>query len=61
MIKKRTIYSAEFKTKVVLEALRDDLTLAQCASKHNVTTKNIQNWSDFSGECVCGDGAGKSG
>ncbi|MFZ9035017.1 MAG: transposase [Francisellaceae bacterium] len=41
MSKKRTTYSAEFKTKVVLEALRDDLTLAQCASKHNVTTKNI--------------------
>ena len=44
MSTKRTIYSAEFKTKVVLEVLQNEHTLAELACKHNITTKNIQNW-----------------
>jgi putative transposase len=44
MSRKRTIYSAEFKTKLVLEVLREDKTLAEIASKNNITPKNLQNW-----------------
>ena len=44
MSTKRTIYSAEFKTKIVIEVLRNEKTLAEIASENNVTPKNIQNW-----------------
>ena len=44
MSKKRTIYSAEFKTKLVLEVLREDKTLVEIASKNNITPKNLHNW-----------------
>lgn len=44
MSTKRTTYSAEFKAKVVLELLSNELTLAELASKHNITAANIQNW-----------------
>ena len=44
MSTKRTTYSAEFKTKVVLEVLKNDKTLAEIALENNVTPKNIQNW-----------------
>jgi len=44
MSTKRTIYSSEFKVKVVFELLANELTLAELASKHNITAKNIQNW-----------------
>ena len=44
MSAKRTIYSAEFKTKIVIEVLRNEKTLAEIASENNVTPKNIQNW-----------------
>ena len=44
MSRKRTVYSAEFKTKVVLELLREDKTLTQIASENNITPKNLQNW-----------------
>ena len=44
MSTKRASYSSEFKVKVVLELLANELTLAELASKHNITTKNIQNW-----------------
>jgi len=37
-------YSAEFKTKVVLELLAGDQTISQISSKHNVTVKSIQTW-----------------
>ena len=36
--------AAEFKAKVVLELLSNELTLAELASKHNITAANIQNW-----------------
>jgi len=41
MSRKRTTYSAEFKTKLVLEVLREDNTLVEIASKNNITPKNI--------------------
>jgi putative transposase len=44
MSRKRTTYSAEFKTKLVLEVLREDKTLAEIASENNITPKNLQNW-----------------
>ncbi|MBL6081807.1 transposase [Belnapia sp. T18] len=36
MTGKRTRYSAEFKTKVALEALRGEPTTAQLAAKHGI-------------------------
>jgi transposase len=41
---KRKNYSDAFKTKVVLEALRGELTLAELASKHGVHQTQITNW-----------------
>ena len=41
---KRKVYSAEFKTKVVLECLRDTQTVSEISAKYNVTPKNIHNW-----------------
>lgn len=43
MSRKRTIYSTEFKTKVVLEVLKGDKTINEIASANNITPKNIQN------------------
>ena len=44
MSKKRKQYSAEYKTKVVLELLRGDLTVAQVASKYDITAKSLGDW-----------------
>jgi putative transposase len=44
MSRKRTTYSAEFKTKLVLELLQNEKTLTEIATAHNVTPKNLQNW-----------------
>jgi putative transposase len=44
MSKKRKQYSAEYKTKVVLELLQGDLTVAQVASKYDITAKSIGDW-----------------
>ena len=44
MSRTRTVYSAEFKTRLVLELLKEDKTLTQIASENNITPKNIQNW-----------------
>ena len=44
MSKKRTNYSSAFKTKLVLELLQNESTLAEIASKHNVLPQNLQNW-----------------
>ena len=42
--RKRKVYSAEFKTKLVLEVLKNDRTINEIASSNNVTPQNIQNW-----------------
>ena len=42
--KKGQAYTAEQKTKIVLEVLREERTINQIASGHNVTVKSIQNW-----------------
>lgn len=44
MSRKRTTYNATFKTKLVLEVLREESTLVEIASKNNITPKNLQNW-----------------
>ena len=44
MSKKRAIYSAEFKSKLVLEVLKNEKTLAAIVSANNITPKNLQNW-----------------
>jgi transposase-like protein len=36
MSKKRTNYSSAFKTKLVLELLQNEQTLAEISSKHNI-------------------------
>jgi putative transposase len=37
-------YSAEQKTKIVLEILKEEQTLSQLSSKYSVTVKTLQNW-----------------
>lgn len=37
-------FSAEAKTKIVLELLKEELTVAQLSAKYEVTGKTIQNW-----------------
>lgn len=37
-------FSAETKTKIILEMLQEESTISQLASKYNVTGKTIQNW-----------------
>ena len=44
MSRKRTTYSIELKTKLVLELLQGDKTLNETASANNITPKNLQNW-----------------
>ena len=44
MSKKQKIYTADFKTKIVLELLSGDQTISQIASKHSLISKSIQNW-----------------
>jgi len=44
MSNKKRVYSAEFKTKVVLEALREEKTIAELSTRYNITPKNIHNW-----------------
>jgi len=43
---KRTVnkYSSDFKTKVVLEVLREEHTVNELASKYQVNPRNIQMW-----------------
>jgi transposase len=44
MIGTRTRYSAEFKAKVAMEALRGELTTSQLATKHGVHQTMIGEW-----------------
>jgi transposase len=44
MTGKRKRYSAEFKAKVALEAIRGDLTIAQLVAKHGVHQTLINAW-----------------
>lgn len=44
MSKKRKSYSAEFKTKVVLELLEGEKTVNEVASKYEILPKSLQDW-----------------
>ncbi len=44
MSRKRSNYCALFKSKSVLEVLKNEKTLAEIASANNITPKNLQNW-----------------
>ena len=44
MTSKRRRYSADFKAKVALEALRGDLTTAQLATKHGIHPTMVGGW-----------------
>jgi transposase len=44
MMGKRKRYSAEFKAKIALEALRGELTVSQLATKHGVHQTMIGDW-----------------
>ena len=44
MTGKRTRYSADFKAKVALEALRGELTTAQLAAKHGIHQTMAGDW-----------------
>ena len=44
MSKKRTNQTSAFNTKLVLELLQNESTLAQIASKHNILPQNLVNW-----------------
>jgi len=44
MSKKRKVYSAEFKSKLVLEVLEGELTLNEIASKYEILPNNLKNW-----------------
>ncbi len=44
MSRKRTTYTAEFKTRLVLEVLKEENTLVEIASANKITPKNLQNW-----------------
>lgn len=44
MKKQIRTFSAEVKTKIVLEALQEELTIGQLSTKYEVSGKTIQNW-----------------
>ena len=44
MTSKRKRYSADFKAKVALEALRGDLTTVQLATKHSIHHTMVGEW-----------------
>ena len=50
----RKRYSAEFKSKVALEAIRGDLTLAELAAKHGIHHTMIASWNR---QAITGDRA----
>ena len=44
MSRKRRVYSAACKSKLVLEVLKNEKPLSAIASANNITPKNLQNW-----------------
>lgn len=44
MSKKRRVFNADFKAKVVLELLSGEYTTAQIASKYEITAQSLQSW-----------------
>ncbi len=44
MSRKRTTYSTELKTKLVLELLKEEKTLVEIAKENGITANNLKNW-----------------
>ena len=44
MSRKKTTYSTELKTKLVLEILKGEKTINEIASENNIIPKNLKNW-----------------
>ena len=57
---KRKRYSADFKAKVALEALKGELTLSQLATKHGVHQTMIAAWRKQAIEGLAGVFSGKA-
>lgn len=60
MTGKRKQYSAEFKAKVALEAIRGELTVAQLVTKHGVHQTLINAWKKQAVEGMAGVFSGKA-
>lgn len=60
MTGKRKRYSADFKAKVTLEALKGELTLSQLATKHGVHQTMIAAWRKPAVEGLSGVFSGKA-
>jgi transposase len=60
MAGKRTRYSADFKAKVALEALRGELTTAQLAAKHGIHQPMVGDWKRQAMEGLTAVFSGKS-
>jgi transposase len=60
MTGKRKRYSADFKAKVALEALKGELTLSQLAAKHGVHQTMIAAWRKQAVEGLAGVFSGKA-
>ena len=60
MTGKRTRYSAEFKARVALEALRGELTTAQLATKHGIHQTMVGEWKRQAMEGMVGVFSGRS-
>ncbi len=58
---KRRKFSAAFKAKVALEALRGDQTLAELAARHQVHPNLITKWKRQAGEGLAGIFSGQQG
>lgn len=56
----RKRYSADFKAKVALEAIKGDLTLAELASKHGIHQTMIATWKRQAIEGMAATFSGKS-
>lgn len=41
---KRRTFSAEFKTKLVLELLREERSLGEIAQEHDISPNQLRNW-----------------
>jgi transposase len=60
MTSKRKRYSADFKAKVALEALRGELTTAQLATKHGIHQTMVGEWKKQAMEGLTGVFADRS-
>lgn len=54
MAKKRRTFSREFKTKIALEALKEQLTISQLAQKHNLHPNQVSAWKKQAKEDLLG-------